>query len=145
MGIVWAAGQADHNWADDGALQALKKSQLGEIVRRVNDVQWIKLQFNEPAPFREIKEVDLGCWLDTAGLIFNLDAVVCVDTAAMHLANAMRKPTYILSSGATNWRLVHADVYYPGAKLFRSFKFGYDDAIEELITELQSKPVSAFA
>jgi hypothetical protein len=63
----------------------------------------------------------------------------------MHLANAMRKPTYILSSGATNWRLVHADVYYPGAKLFRSFKFGYDDAIEELITELQSKPVSAFA
>jgi ADP-heptose:LPS heptosyltransferase len=100
-------------------------------------VQWVKLQFNEPSPMPEIMTVPTATWLDTAGLISNLDAVVTVDTSTMHLANAMCKPTFCVASGATNWRLRNADIFYPGMRVFQNPTFGFDDAIEALIKELR--------
>jgi Glycosyltransferase family 9 (heptosyltransferase) len=142
IGIVWAAKQAEINWAQPGALRTLRADQLAKIVQEVDSVQWIKLQFNEPSPMPQIMTVPVESWLDTAGLIANLDAVVTVDTAAMHLAHAMGKPTFVLSSGATNWRLQHADLFFPGAKLFRNETFGFDNAIQSLITELKKWSVN---
>jgi hypothetical protein len=137
LGVVWAAGQLEFNWSDDGSMRTLKKSQLAKIVQEVDNVQWIKLQFNEPSPMPEIMAVPVETWLDTAGLISNLDAVVTVDTSAMHLGHAMGKPTFCVSSGATNWRLRNSDVFYPGMRVFQNPTFGFDDAIEALISGLR--------
>jgi hypothetical protein len=45
---------------------------------------------------------------------------VCVDTAVMHFAEGMQKPTFVLSSGAADGRLLYGDIFYPSAKIFRN-------------------------
>ncbi|WDD94135.1 tetratricopeptide repeat protein [Burkholderia sp. FERM BP-3421] len=61
---------------------------------------------------------------DVAGMISRLDLVIGVDTAAMHLAAALGKPTWILISNvAADWRWAaqgSTSIWYPGAvTLFR--------------------------
>lgn len=61
---------------------------------------------------------------DMAGIISRLDLVVGVDTAVVHLAAALGKPTWILLSNvATDWRWTcegPTSIWYPGAvRLFR--------------------------
>jgi hypothetical protein len=136
VGICWSARQLSQPWMPGGVLRSLSDVQVEKIVREVDSVQFVSLQFKQEPPIPEILSPKLETWRDTAGLIANLDAVVCVDTAVLHLAEGMRKPTFVLSSGAIDWRLKYGDIFYPGATIFRNVGFGFDNAIQSLITEL---------
>jgi hypothetical protein len=136
VGICWAARQMQSPWVPGGVLRSLSSTQVAKIVREVNNVDWVSLQFKQEPPVAQIISPPLESWRDTAGLISNLDAVVCVDTAVMHLADGMQKPTFVLSSGAADWRLIYGDIFYPSAKIFRNPTFGFEAGIDGLITEL---------
>ena len=47
---------------------------------------------------------DLHDFADTAALIHNLDLVISVDTAVVHLAGALGKPVWLLNCFDTCWR-----------------------------------------
>lgn len=64
----------------------------------------------------------LGDFVDTAGLIANLDLVITVDTSVAHLAAAMGKPTWMMLQYSPDWRwlLGRSDnPWYPSVRLFR--------------------------
>jgi hypothetical protein len=59
---------------------------------------------------------------DTAAMIANLDLVIGMDTAVIHLAGALGKPTWLLLAFVPDWRwLMGRDdsPWYPTMRLFR--------------------------
>ncbi|MEJ1977242.1 MAG: glycosyltransferase family 9 protein [Acetobacteraceae bacterium] len=64
---------------------------------------------------------------DTAAIIAGLDAVVSVDTAAVHLAGAMGKPVLLLNRYDTCWRWMtqrEDSPWYPSLRIFRQQRWG---------------------
>ena len=64
---------------------------------------------------------------DAAAAIENLDLIISVDTAALHLAGALGKPVWALLAFAPDWRwmLERTDSpWYPTMRLFRQRKWG---------------------
>lgn len=72
-------------------------------------------------------------WDDTAALVANLDLVITVDTAVMHLAGAMGKPTWVMAQkDGASWHLMcerpgaswnTASPWYPSIRVFRQHQF----------------------
>ena len=83
---------------------------------------------------------ELKDFADTAALIANLDLVIAVDTAVVHLAGAMGKPVWTLLPFASDWRwlLDRADSpWYPTMRLFRQATPGdWDGVIRRVAAEL---------
>jgi ADP-heptose:LPS heptosyltransferase len=70
---------------------------------------------------------ELKDFADTAALIVNLDLVVSVDTAIVHLAGAMGKPVWTLLPFASDWRWLvgrEDSPWYPTMRLFRQALIG---------------------
>jgi ADP-heptose:LPS heptosyltransferase len=87
------------------------------------------------APFaldRLGQEMDTGAdwFLDTAAAITALDLVVTVDTAVLHLAGALGRPTLMLTHGRhADWRWQPArddTIWYPSVRLVRCPDGGAD-------------------
>ncbi|MES1261925.1 MAG: glycosyltransferase family 9 protein, partial [Acidobacteriota bacterium] len=81
---------------------------------------------------------DLEDFADTAGLIENLDLVISVDTAVVHLAGTMGKPTWVLLPRVPDWRwlLDRTDSpWYPGLRLFRQAKTGNWESVIGQVAE----------
>jgi hypothetical protein len=78
---------------------------------------------------------------DTAAVIENLDLVVSVDTAVLHLAGAMGKPVWALLPFTSDWRWMldrRDSPWYPTMKLFRQRKWGdWDDVFQRVAEELK--------
>ncbi len=70
---------------------------------------------------------------DTAGLVSQLDLVICVDTSIAHLAGAMGKPVWVMLPFRPDyrWLLEREDTpWYPTMRLFRQQKAGdWDEVI----------------
>ena len=61
-------------------------------------------------------------FVETAGLILQMDLVISVDTAVAHLAGALGKPVWNMLAADADWRwmLERADTpWYPTMELFR--------------------------
>jgi hypothetical protein len=60
-------------------------------------------------------------FMDTAGLIENLDLIISVDTAVAHLSGALGKPTWLLNRFQSEWRWgigrKESD-WYPSMRIF---------------------------
>ena len=73
---------------------------------------------------------------DTAALIENLDLVVSVDTAIVHLAGALAVPTLLMLPFAADFRWLRERTdspWYPNAELFRQPRFAdWQPVIEEV-------------
>jgi hypothetical protein len=70
---------------------------------------------------------ELTDFADTAGLIANLDLVICADTSIAHLAGALARPVWVLLPFAPDWRWLLAredSVWYPTMRLFRQLSVG---------------------
>jgi len=110
VGLVWK-GSANFENDDQRSLPALALlAPLGSIP----GVRWFSLQkgageVEAAQPPAALPLVDLGSRLrdfaDTAAVIANLDLVIGVDTAVMHLAGALAKPCWLLLPDfKTDWR-----------------------------------------
>jgi Flp pilus assembly protein TadD len=79
---------------------------------------------------------------DTAAIIANLDLVVSVDTAVVHLAGAMGKPVFLIDRYDNCWRWLSGRVdspWYPAMTIFRQEKQGdWSAPVERAAAALQA-------
>jgi tetratricopeptide (TPR) repeat protein len=124
IGIAWAGRQVPPlTQVRDVALEALLP--LLEL-----DAQFISLQQTVPPRDRALLESlplarygeTVRDFADCAGLIENLDLVISVDTAVVHLAGALGKPVWLMNRKASCWRWLRGrndSPWYPTLRLFR--------------------------
>lgn len=145
VGFCWAARQMETPLLPDGVYRSLTVEQVADIVSKTfNSIQWVGLQKDET--FTGIFSPELKSWVDTANIIANLDAVVTVDTGVAHLSAAMGKPTYVLLSGASDWKYqLSGDTcrWYDKMTLIRNNDFGFDQAVEKIIKLLNNSEARA--
>jgi tetratricopeptide (TPR) repeat protein len=99
-----------------------------------SDRQWLAQQ--RPACLHLLGE-RLGNFADTAAVVEQLDAVVCIDTAVAHLAGALGKTTWLMLPFAPDWRWFsgqdasqrQASPWYPAAHLVRQASPGAWDGV----------------
>jgi len=139
VGFCWAARQQETPLCPDGVYRALTKEQAKRIIAETEDkITWVSLQkdFDDVAAQSHIDTPAIQSWEDNAAIIENLDAVVTVDTANMHLAAAMGKPTHVLLSGAIDWKFGMAGdrcSWYPTTRLYRNNGWGFDNTVDLII------------
>ncbi len=148
VGLSWA-GRPTHKKDVYRTLKLLQYGPLG----KVSGVRFYSLQKGEASG--ESKEAPEGMALldytgelndfsDTAGLVGNLDLVISVDTAVVHLAGAMGKAVWTLLPYAPDWRwmLGRGDSpWYPTMRLFRQGEPGaWDTVMGEVAAELAAYP-----
>jgi len=84
---------------------------------------------------------ELNDFADTAGLIANLDLVISVDTAVVHLAGAMGRPVWTLLPFCPDWRWLldrNDSPWYPTMRLFRQATIGdWTGVIEQVVDALR--------
>jgi ADP-heptose:LPS heptosyltransferase len=100
-------------------------------LRALPGFHFVSLQKGCPVPPENLPLTNLmdemADFADTAALIANLDLVVAVDTAVVHLAGALGKPVWVLLAIPTDWRWMldrQDSPWYPTARLFRQPKRG---------------------
>ena len=130
IGLVWAGNPKNPN----DKKRSLSLDALAPLLS-LPGISWVSLQADERrgdlealgagAPL-ELGD-DLGDFAETAAIIASLDAVVCVDTAAAHLAGALGHRTFLLLAQRPDWRwLLDRDdsPWYPSMTLFRQDRPG---------------------
>jgi len=145
IGVVWAG--RSRSWADNRSLPA---KLLSGLLGKCSEFAWFNLQLEPSDEARRIID-STACVTDlsphisdfasTASLIESMDLVVTVDTAVVHLAGALGKPTWVLLPFAADWRwlLDREDTpWYPNTKLFRQRVAGdWPEVIDRVANELQ--------
>lgn len=129
IGLVWA-GRAKPDPKRSASLQALAP------LATVPGVVFFSLQVGEgseqlqnPPGGMKIHDYtnEFGDFSQTAAFIANLDLVITIDSAAAHLAGAMKKQVWVLLPYASDWRWMsgRADSpWYPTMRLFRQRRAG---------------------
>lgn len=81
---------------------------------------------------------ELGDFADSAALIANLDLVISVDTAVLHLAGALGRPSWGLLRYSPHWPWLLArddSPWYPGMQLFRQPRPGDWKTVTDHVVE----------
>jgi Flp pilus assembly protein TadD len=80
-------------------------------------------------------------FVETAGLIANMDLVICVETAVAHLAGAMNQKTWLLMYEPPDWRWMfdrEDSPWYPSIRIFRQkTPRNWEDPINEIAEKLR--------
>jgi len=140
VGIVWA-GSARHT--DDA-----NRSCTLEHFRPLGQIDGIELvglqkgaasdqaeQVEGGMPFENLGD-ELRDFADTGAVISNLDLVVSVDTAVLHLAGAMGKRVWGILPFDADWRWLRQrddSPWYPTMKLFRQTRPGDWDGVFDCV------------
>lgn len=147
VGLVWA-GNPDH--LNDHIRSIPLK--LFQRVLSVPDCEFFALQ-KGPTALAQLGELpkqlivhplgdELNDFIDTAGLLKNLDLLICVDTSVLHLAGALGVPAWGLLQYDPDWRwlLERSDTpWYQSIRLFRQHEFGnWPDVVTRVETALQT-------
>jgi tetratricopeptide (TPR) repeat protein len=104
---------------------------------------------NAPLAPGQITDVsaELTDFAETAGVIMNLDLVIAVDTAIVHLAGALGKPVWVMLPFSPDWRwLLRRDdsPWYPTARLYRQPTPGdWNDVIARVAADLAALTMKA--
>lgn len=145
VGIVWAGSPRHTNDANRSCT-----FEHFETLGQVEGVRLFGLQKGPAAvqadratgrmPFMNLGG-QIESFADTAAIIENLDLVISVDTAVLHLAGAMGKDVWGLLPFDADWRwlLDRSDSpWYPTMRLFRRSRMGDWDGLFDLVaTELK--------
>jgi len=148
VGVVWK-GNPDH--PDDRA-RSLALQDL-EPLASIENVKLFSLQRSADDEIRAAtfpiedlaakEDPTRGSFMDSAGLIRNLDLLITCDTSVAHLAGAMGVPVWILLAYVPDWRWMVGrsdSPWYPSARLFRQTNPGnWQDVIQRVATCLQEK------
>ena len=86
---------------------------------------------------------DINDFGDSAAIVDQLDLVIAVDTAIVHVAGALNKPCWVLLPHfATDWRWLlerEDSPWYPSIRLFRQEKTGnWTPTIERIAAALDT-------
>jgi tetratricopeptide (TPR) repeat protein len=160
VGLVWAGGVRS------------RQPELASVNRRRNiplemlahlqhpDVQFFSLQKGDPAEseaavalshgWKETALINLGSelqdFVDTAAVLEELDLLISVDTAPVHLAGALGRPVWILNRFDACWRwlLERTDSpWYPTVRLYRQPRIGdWGDLVERVREDLKAEIAS---
>ncbi len=132
IGAVWAGNpehQKDH-------LRSMSFAQFAPLLA-VPDVHFVSLQKGEPRPDASALPPgasffapadDLNDFSDSAALLANLDLLIAVDTAMLHLAGALGVPAFGLIPTDPDWRWMlnrTGTPWYDSLRLFRQSR--HDD------------------
>ena len=132
VGIVWRGNQA---YADSKLKRDLDPHYLGALAE-IRGVSFVSIQKDlSPAEQTQITGIlpmvdwtaELHDFDDTAALIAGLDLVLAVDTAVVHLAGALGRPTWLLNRFDPCWRWLRDRTdspWYPGLRQFRQATSG---------------------
>jgi hypothetical protein len=130
IGIAWTGGL-------DTTFKSRRSFSLEALlpILKTPGVTWVSLQYTAPEGLDEFcqkhgitikhwaRAVEKGCDYDeTAALIANLDAVVSVTTAVVHLCGALGKKCYVLVPKKARWFYAsndHKHRWYSSLELFR--------------------------
>ncbi len=75
---------------------------------------------------------DIADFADTAALMAALDLVISIDSAPVHLAGALGRPTWLLNRRAVDWRWRDGETgapWYPAIRQFRQPDWGDWDSV----------------
>ena len=130
VGLVWA-GQPRPWLRGFGTLDARRSAGLRafEPVLALRGISFVSLQAGPaaeqqvPAPMPLIDPMPhVDDFAETAAVIANLDLVISVDTAVVHLAGLLRKPVFLLDRYDACWRWLDRrrdSPWYPELTIFR--------------------------
>jgi tetratricopeptide (TPR) repeat protein len=130
VGLVWAGRHRPPiNYARDLPLAALQplldlEAEFISLQREMAPADSINLA-SMPAIIRHGEA--LTVFADTAALLANLDLLISVDTAVVHLAGALGKAVWVMNRYAPCWRWLRGrsdSPWYPTARLFKQTTFG---------------------
>jgi tetratricopeptide (TPR) repeat protein len=136
VGLAWAGNPAHKN-NHNRSIPLARMAPLGQAP----GARFFSLQKGEaaaetqtPPPGMELVDwtEELKDFADTAALIANLDLVIAVDTAVVHLAGAMGKPVWTLLPYVPDWRWLlerQDSPWYPTMRLFRQPSSGDWDSV----------------
>jgi len=130
VGIAWSGNPNPDSANDRRACRLEDFAALGAI----DGVAWFSLQKGRDEERRSCGSLSLdplgaeiGDFADTAAILTELDLVISIDTAIVHLAGSMGKPVWTLLPFAPDWRwlLERGDSpWYPTMRLFRQPRAG---------------------
>jgi len=138
IGVVWA-GNPKHANDRNRSIPFL----AFEALLAASDVHWVSLQVGARAADLDAKAAvvtdlsgDLHDFMETAGVIENLDMVITVDSAVAHLAGAMGKKTWVILPFMADWRWRPDGTdspWYSTVRLFRQRGMGdWQEVIERI-------------
>ncbi len=131
VGIVWA-GHCEHS-NDDFRSVPLS---CFKTLKDINNIRLVSLQKEKYKKWTDVDpdtlfDQDPGAeifdFADTAAIIENLDLIISIDTAVVHLAGAMGKEVWTLLPFSPDWRWMTDRTdspWYPSMSLFRQSEPG---------------------
>lgn len=140
IGLAWSGGAAKtgKSW------RSVSLEQLAPLMAALPGAHFVSLQYKDApeAAGHNVKHwpflVQTNDYDDTAALVAELDAIVSVTTAVIHLAGALGKPTWCLVPDRPTWRY-GADgdsmPWYSSVKLVRQRVGTYD--LEKVAKEIE--------
>lgn len=131
VGLAWS-GRPTH---PNNARRSLRLAELAPILN-VPGVDFVSVQKPMPAEDRAVAEgmsnfIDLAdeleSFADTGAVLCNLDLLISVDTAVVHLAGAMARDAWVMLPEPADWRWLldrEDTVWYQTLRLFRQKTVG---------------------
>ncbi|MBF0159661.1 MAG: tetratricopeptide repeat protein [Magnetococcales bacterium] len=126
VGLAWA-GRPSHPQDQARSIHAL---QLFKPLLRVAKIEWFSLQTGAAAqsitqmPVHTVRDLSplIETFMDSAAILCQIDLLISVDTALLHLAGALNRPAWALLQAVPDWRWLQQgdqSPWYPSLRLFR--------------------------
>jgi hypothetical protein len=156
VGLVWAGNPRRGNPAAAAVdrRRSLDLSRLAPL-GAVGGATLFSLQTGEAAgavsTVPGLRLVDLAGAIadfrDTAAILSELDLLITVDTASVHLAGALGRPVWLMNRFDTDWRWGvegSASPWYPTLRIYRQERPGaWDRVIERMAADLANARAGA--
>lgn len=132
IGLVWAGRPT--NGLD--RFRSMPLAELAPLLDTFDGVNWISLQLDDaaaqarqPGFTGRVLTLDdtIRDFADTAAILSQLDLLISVDTAIVHLAGAMGLPVWLMLHRNADWRWQAAGkgtAWYPNTRMFRQASLG---------------------